>query len=145
MAFVTNPNAGFDPKAELLEALNSVTTMAKYASFAHLADNFDPDIYVQDVGPIHLPLSDRQARQLMAKSHQSPFGRGSETIVDTAVRNTCEIDPDQFEIRHTRWGEYMDKIIAIVARDLGVTEPITAKLYKMLLYEKGAMFKAHTE
>ena len=29
--------------------------------------------------------------------------------------------------------------------ELGINEPIRAEAYKMLIYEKGAMFKAHTE
>lgn len=32
-----------------------------------------------------------------------------------------------------------------VAADLGIRSHVSAELYKMLIYEKGAMFKAHTE
>lgn len=30
-------------------------------------------------------------------------------------------------------------------KQLGITGPVTAELYKMLLYEKGALFKPHTD
>jgi hypothetical protein len=32
-----------------------------------------------------------------------------------------------------------------VKTTLGITSPIIADPYKMLIYEKGAMFKVHTE
>jgi hypothetical protein len=31
------------------------------------------------------------------------------------------------------------------AKEMGIKETVTAQLYKMLIYEKGAMFKPHTE
>ena len=82
---------------------------------------------------------------LIAQSHQAPYGKGSETIVDTAVRNTWELNPEQFQIRSPHWGPFLGNLLKQVAQGLGINAPISAELYKMLIYEKGAMFKAHTE
>ncbi|RYP90606.1 hypothetical protein DL770_003273 [Monosporascus sp. CRB-9-2] len=133
----------FSLRRRLRNGLDSITTKADFVTL--LADKADPDIFVEGVGPISLPLSEVQAKKLITKSHQAPFGKGSETIVDTSVRNTWEINPEQFQIRSPQWKGFLDNVLRKVARGLGISSPISAELYKMLLYEKGAMFKAHTE
>ncbi|KAK4161767.1 hypothetical protein QBC43DRAFT_380518 [Cladorrhinum sp. PSN259] len=100
---------------------------------------------VDGVGEIKMPLSEEQARALIAKSRQAPFGRGSETIVDTSIRNTWEIDASQFSFQDPEWPGFLDSLCETVAEDLGIESPIKPELYKMLIYEKGAMFKAHTD
>ena len=92
-----------------------------------------------------MPLDESRARQLIEKARQAPFGKGSATIVDTAVRNTWELDAEQFAFRNPSWPGFVRALCAHVAEDLGIKSAITAKVYKMLVYEKGAMFKAHTE
>ncbi|RYO81367.1 hypothetical protein DL762_007146 [Monosporascus cannonballus] len=134
---------GFSLKRRLRDVLDSITSRADFVTL--LADKADPDIFVEGVGPISLPLSEVQAKELITKSHQAPFGKGSETVVDTSVRNTWEINPEQFQIRSPQWKGFLDNLLRKVARGLGISSPISAELYKMLLYEKGAMFKAHTE
>ncbi|KAI2618492.1 hypothetical protein GGR54DRAFT_158036 [Hypoxylon sp. NC1633] len=128
----------------LLDALDSIRTKGDFACFEP-TPRLDPIIVVHDVGLIHLPLSEAQAKQIIAKSRQAPYGKGSETIVDTSVRNTWELDPGQFEIRFPNWQAVLDDILVGVDEEMDVNSPITAKLYKMLVYEKGAMFKAHTD
>ncbi|RYP56457.1 hypothetical protein DL771_011776 [Monosporascus sp. 5C6A] len=137
------PERELSLRRRLRDGLDSITTQADFVTL--VADKADPDIFVEGVGPISLPLSEVQAKQLIAKSHQAPFGKGSETIVDTSVRNTWEINPEQFQIRSPQWKGFLDNVLRKVARGLGISSPISAELYKMLLYEKGAMFKAHTE
>ena len=47
-----------------------------------------------------------------------------------------------------RWQISLDWIVAKVAKELGVpggSHNVRAEFYKMLLYEGGAMFKAHKE
>lgn len=130
-------------RQNLQRGLDSITSKGNFAA-SEVAEK-DPDIFVNDVGPVRLPLSEIQAKELIAKSHQAPYGKGSETIVDTSVRNTWEINPDQFQIRNPQWGAFMDMLLWKLSGQLGVHAPVSAELYKMLIYEKGAMFKAHTE
>ncbi|KAJ3939639.1 uncharacterized protein N0V96_010422 [Colletotrichum fioriniae] len=129
---------------DLAEALAGIQTQGTFASF-HPLRRVDPDLWVQDVGPIGLPLPEPAVQQLIEKATCAPFGKGSETIVDIAVRNTWELDSSHFELRSPRWPVDLQKICAVVAQDLGVKSPVTAELYKLLIYEKGAMFKAHTD
>ncbi|GAB1320974.1 hypothetical protein MFIFM68171_11184 [Madurella fahalii] len=104
-----------------------------------------PGLVVHGVGDISTPLREEQARQLIAQSRQAPFGRGSETVVDTSVGNTWQLDASQFEFRNGAWAQFLDSCIQYTATYLGVTSPIQAELYKMLIHETGAMFKAHTD
>ena len=129
---------------EMLNALEDIKTPGSFASFGTLSP-FDPAITVEGVGQINLPLGEEQARQLIELSRQAPFGKGSETIVDTSVRNTWEIDAEKLTFANPRWEWILYQVCRRVASDLGISSPIQADLYKMLLYEKGAMFKAHTE
>ncbi|XXG93892.1 hypothetical protein Hte_000141 [Hypoxylon texense] len=131
-------------ESDLRKALEAIDCKGDFASLQAI-QRCDPEIFVEDVGQIHLPLSEAQARQLIEKSHQAPFGKGSDTIIDTSVRKTWELNPSQFELRGASWQSELDAILSIVRDQLGITAPITAKLYKMLIYEEGAMFKAHTD
>jgi hypothetical protein len=47
-----------------------------------------PLLEVDGVGPIALPLLPVQADELVAVAQRAPYGRGKETLVDTAVRRT---------------------------------------------------------
>lgn len=134
----------FDLQSDLLEALDNIDASGSFASFGTLNPTY-PDIFVHDVGPITRPLDEPQARRLIEKSRLAPYGKGSDTIVDTSVRDTWELNPEQFELRNPKWGPFVQHICARVAGDLGVNSPFSAHLYKMLLYGKGAMFKPHTE
>ncbi|KXH42493.1 2OG-Fe(II)oxygenase superfamily protein [Colletotrichum salicis] len=96
------PSGTEDAVADLSDALAGIQTQGTFASF-HPLKRVDPDLSVQDVGPVSLPPSEPVVRQLIDKAIRAPFGKGSETIVDTSVRNTWELDPSQFELRSPRW------------------------------------------
>ncbi|KAI1504418.1 hypothetical protein F5X99DRAFT_40119 [Biscogniauxia marginata] len=140
----TGPAAEPFDESELRAVLDGISIDGSFAVF----EPFRPigfDIAVKDVGPISSPLSEAQAKQIIAKSRLAPDGEGSETGVDTAVQNTWELDPDQFEIRDRIWQYHLDRILLRAGERLGIIEPIHAELYKMLLYEKGAVEKAHVD
>jgi hypothetical protein len=50
-----------------------------------------PDITVEGVGPLVLPLSKEQAAALKAVAEQAPHGRGLRTVVDTEVRDAYQV------------------------------------------------------
>ncbi|KAI1642048.1 uncharacterized protein F4817DRAFT_18483 [Daldinia loculata] len=127
-------------ESDLLRALESIHKKASFASMTRI-NTFHPDIFVQGVGMIDNPLSETQAKQIAAKSHQAPHEKSNETIVDTPVPNIWELNPDQFEIRAPVWQAYLNKTLVYVAKKLVITSPISAELHKMLLYEQGAMSK----
>jgi predicted 2-oxoglutarate/Fe(II)-dependent dioxygenase YbiX len=104
-----------------------------------------PRIEVEGVGPIALPLLPVQAEQLAAAAERAPYGRGSETVVDTAVRRTWQIEPARVHIAGKHWGKTLDDIVTRAAEGLGVSEPVAAELYKLLIYDKGSFFVSHRD
>lgn len=141
---VSDFEADLGEDLDLLKALDNIESTGSFASFAALRA-LNVDLVVKDVGAIALPLQESQARQIIEKARQAPCGKGEKTIVDTSIRNTWELDTSQFDLQGAEWEKLLAHIVARVGRDLGVSSPIRAEPYKMLVYETGAMFKAHTE
>lgn len=107
-----------------------------------------PSLSVHGLGTISLPLCEQGTTKLRQACHQAPFGKGRETIVDTSVRNTWELNANQFELRIESRQAIVDRILRDVAKGLRVAGGCTgirAELYKLLLYDEGAFFDSHTE
>ncbi|KAK4463495.1 hypothetical protein QBC42DRAFT_337508 [Cladorrhinum samala] len=132
-------------KKDILDGLDSIDNPGTFASSRPIAKLPSMRLVVDGIGEIKTPLGEEQAREMIAKSRQAPYGKGSETIVDTSVRNTWEMDASEFSFQDPKWSEFVESLCRTVAEDLGIHTPIRAELYKMLIYEKGAMFKAHTD
>src|SRR5271166_1597317 len=95
-----------------------------YASGA--AAIFPPQLEVEGVGVIALPLLDVQAEQLITAAERAPYGRGSETVHDEKVRRTWQIGASRVRIGGRRWQESLNAFVAEAAAGLGVTEPVAA-------------------
>ncbi|KAF2817338.1 uncharacterized protein BDZ99DRAFT_565102 [Mytilinidion resinicola] len=133
-------------KATLRKGLDDIGAPGPFASAAKIPQFADPHIWVGQHGPIALPLNEHDARVIVQASHQAPFGKGEATVVDESVRKTWELGHDAFEIRNAEWEGVVKDAVKDVARQIGVREgEVGAELYKMLLYEKGAHFKAHQD
>ncbi|KJZ73341.1 hypothetical protein HIM_07345 [Hirsutella minnesotensis 3608] len=132
-------------KLDLLDALQGLDAAASFASFNRADRPPSTGLNVSGIGDIRMPLCKAQSAKLIAMARQAAYGKGSDTIVDTSARNTWELDASQFSFENQAWPAYLKGICVRVAQDLGITAPIKAKMYKMLIYEKGAMFKPHTD
>ncbi len=105
-----------------------------------------PGLEVEGLGTVGLPLSKGQARALIRKCRQAPYGKGTQTLVDTNVRRVWEMDPAQFELTNPKWDALIESIIDEVKQRLGLDEcRLSAHLYKLLLYEKGSFFLPHRD
>jgi hypothetical protein len=104
-----------------------------------------PALSVDGVGPIALPVLPVQAAQLVAVAERAPYGRGPDTIVDTAVRSTWQIGPEHVRIGGRHWPSTLDAILAMVSEGLGVGDPIEAEFYKLLIYDQGSFFVSHRD
>lgn len=105
-----------------------------------------PGLEINEVGPIGLPLSTAQAKALIKRCAQAPFGKGEETLVDTNVRRVWQLDPDEFTLANPDWQAFVDKITKDVQRDLGLeNQNLKSQLYKLLVYEKGSFFVSHRD
>lgn len=104
-----------------------------------------PNLEVEGVGRISLPLLPVQAEQLIAIAARAPYGRGEETLVDPQVRRTWQIAADGVHLAGHSWTETLDAVVARVAAGLGVTGPVSAELYKLLVYDAGSFFVEHRD
>ncbi|KAM7212024.1 hypothetical protein V8F06_012584 [Rhypophila decipiens] len=128
------------------DALNLIRSTGSFAAFTPVRFGEQPRIAVDGVGDISIPLQEDQARQLINKARQAPFGKGSDTVVDTSIRNTWELDASQVQFPDPRdMARKIQGLCKVVADQMGITSPVSAEFYKMLIYEKGALFKAHTD
>nr|WP_294548771.1 2OG-Fe(II) oxygenase [uncultured Rhodopila sp.] len=104
-----------------------------------------PSLTVDGVGPIALPLLPVQAEQLVAVAERAPYGRGPDTIIDTSVRNTWQIGPPRVRIEGRHWPQTLAAMLELAAEGLGVSDPIEAEFYKLLIYDKGSFFVSHRD
>lgn len=100
-----------------------------------------PGLEVERLGLLRLPLAERQARKLIKCCQQAPYGKGSKTLVDTAVRRVWELDAKHVHFTNPKWETLIDSIVEVVQQQLGLEEKkLSAQIYKLLVYEKGSYF-----
>ena len=134
-----------DVHDELLKALGEVDRPSAVCTSGDMPLTM-PGLKVDGLGVLSLPLGKTQARKLIKQCRQAPYGKGMETLVDTDVRRTWELDPDQFQLTNPKWEELVEEIVANVQHELGLEDrKLTAHLYKLLVYEKGGFFLPHRD
>lgn len=132
-------------KENILSCLKGLKGSGKFISVHKEAFQF-PGLEVNGVGEIAYPITEMQAKALIHVAQRAPFGKGSQTIVDSTVRSTSEIDASQLSFNGKSWAVFLDKIIRNIKPDLGLEDyTISAHLYKMLIYEKGDFFLPHKD
>lgn len=101
---------------------------------------------IEGLGLIGLPLSAVQAKQLRRRCEQAPFGKGTQTLVDTDVRRVWRLRPDRFALTNPDWAAALREVVTDVERDLGLEgQKLQPHLYELLLYEKGSFFLPHQD
>jgi hypothetical protein len=105
-----------------------------------------PGLEVEGVGPIGLPLTTAQARELKQHCEQAPYGKGGQTLVDTKVRRVLHLTPERFKLTNPEWDSYLQQTLQKVQEELGLEkQKLEAHLYDLLLYEKGSFFLPHRD
>ena len=127
----------------LVECLQSVENPGDFACGGSVSLPL-PALRVDGVdGLVGLPMCSSQARAIIEQCSQAPFGRGEETIIDTTVRNTWQLNPAKLAILNPEWEERLEALVSQVKEELGcaASAGVTYQLYKLLLYEEGGFFK----
>jgi hypothetical protein len=134
-----------DFKKELAQTLDKVTTSGTFFSTG-VNDFCFAKMSVKKLDEIAFPLNKIQIQALISVAHKAPFGKGSETVLDTNVRNCWEIDASQISFEGNNWTNLIDTTIPKIKQDLGIeNKEIAAHLYKMLIYEEGDFFLPHKD
>ena len=128
--------------AALLNSLRSVERPGDFC-VGGLREIFMPTIDVDGAGRIAFPLLPVQVERLVAIAEAAPYGRGEETVIDRGVRRTWQIDSSKVRIGGRHWAETLAELVADVSLGLGVSEPVAADFYKLLVYDAGSFFVGH--
>jgi len=129
---------------KLLDSLRSVERPGDFC-VGGMREIFMPAIEVDDVGRIAFPILPVQAERLVAMAEAAPYGRGVQTVVDRDVRRTWQIDPAKMRIGGRHWDKTLVELVADIALGLGVSEPVAADFYKLLVYDAGSFFVDHRD
>src|SRR3984885_12938682 len=128
----------------LSEAIAQATRSARFC-VAGCLPVCDPGLEVDGLGVVQVPLKRGLAKTLIAQCQVAPYGKGTETLVDKKVRNTYELEPKQFRLSQ-EWNLAVAGAAQLAAKELGLpAEQVEARLYKLLVYEKGGFFLPHRD
>jgi hypothetical protein len=131
--------------AKLLGDLANIDRPADYCTHGQCPSVL-PGLHVKNFGEVGLPLSATEAIRLIKNCRQAPYGKGTETIVDTTVRNVWELDPVNFSLKNPKWEAVIESILREIEARLGLPEKsLVAHVYKLLVYEKGSFFLPHRD
>jgi hypothetical protein len=107
----------------------------------------DLRLEVDGVGPIALPVSVRQAKQLCLIGRPARFGKGEQTLLDAKVRDTWEIPKRRIKLDKRQWNATLRPILDRLRADLGLPEgcQLEAGFHSMLVYAPGQFFAPHQD
>jgi len=129
----------------LLEALRKIDRPGSFCVSGSVAAVL-PGLEVAGLGPIGLPLTTRQAKELKKQCEQAPYGKGTETVVDKSVRKVWHLKPERFSLTNRDWVPFLEQTVKAVQEGLGLEkQTLEAHLYDLLLYEPGSFFLPHRD
>lgn len=130
---------------KLLDVVQGIDRPAEFCTSGQCPSVL-PGLVVEQIGDIGLPLSAAEAKRLIKICKQAPYGKGTETVVDTKVRKVWELDPKHFLLKNPKWETMLESVLREIESRLGLkNKTLAAHLYKLLLYEKGGFFLPHRD
>jgi hypothetical protein len=133
-----------DARKSLEGLLKALGESSQYVSAGSLPPVL-PGLEVNDVGTVGSPISTADAKRLMVKATQAPYGRGEQTIVDPNVRRVWQLEPAEFRLENREWDDHIAAIVKVVGDDFCIQQKVKADLYKLLIYEPGSFFAPHRD
>lgn len=124
---------------KILQSIPSISPKTQYVTQ-------NPKIFV-DLGnsramclqdPSHLSVDEIQA--LVSAGSPAPFGKGTETVLDSTVRSAVEIPGDRILI-----SDFLNHDIIKEALDVDSNVCLSLRLYKMHIYPDGGHFDEHLD
>ncbi len=129
----------------ILEILNTIEGTGSFMT-SGVRDFVLPGLYIEGFGELGFPVNQIQAKALIQTAIQAPFGKGMDTVTDTSVRKSWEIDASLLTFKNEEWQYTLKGIIKRVQKGLGIERhDIKTSLYKLLIYEEGGFFLPHKD
>ena len=89
-------------KKSFEELLQSIDRPGDYFTHGRLLVPM-PVLKVDGIGVLSFPVPQGQIRALMEVAERAPYGKGSETLVDTSVRDCWKIDAARVRLGGRAW------------------------------------------
>ncbi|HZX69921.1 MAG TPA: 2OG-Fe(II) oxygenase [Rhodanobacter sp.] len=107
----------------------------------------DPQLHVESVGKVPLPVTIHTAHQLCAAAQPAQHGYKDETRLDPRVRDTWEIPASRIRCDSPQWQSVLDRALERIRRDLGLPPGcrFKAELHNLLVYAPGQFFAVHQD
>ncbi|KAA8646830.1 2OG-Fe(II) oxygenase [Aspergillus tanneri] len=137
-----------DIKGDIISALELIKSTGSILTSGNLNSGVNPGLYVPSSGLIRLPISPEDAQSMIQSCHMSPYGKGTETLVDESVRKCWQLASNEFSLRNPLWRAQMGVLVSQAVAGLGLkadSPEVKAELYKLLIYEEGAFFLPHQD
>jgi predicted 2-oxoglutarate/Fe(II)-dependent dioxygenase YbiX len=134
------------PRERIAAELGDVTGTGSFSA-RRSAPTDDLSLEVRGVGPVRLPVSAAQARQLRKVARLARYGHGEQTLMNREVRDTWEIPRSRVRIDKRRWNRTLRPMLDKLGVDLALAAGtrLTAELHSMLLYAPGQFFVPHQD
>ena len=134
---------GADPAIE--ELLRSVDRPGDFCVHGKLYAPM-PTLAVEGVGTLAFPVPESQLRALIGAAGRAPYGKGPQTVTDPSVRNCWQIGAERIGLGGGAWADTFAGILNAAAAGLGCPpRRVEARLYKLLVYERGGFFIPHRD
>jgi len=135
-----------DPRNAITRLLTGVRAPGTFAA-QRTATADDLHLEVKGLGRLRFPVSRAQALRLCAVGRPARYGRGEKTLLDTRVRDTCEIPIRAVKVDKRRWSRTLGPMLRALGTDLGLPSGsrLEAALHGMLVYGPGQFFLRHQD
>ncbi len=139
-------SSGTSPRDRFASLLGDAAVAGAFSA-RRTARPDDLRLEVGGVGPITLPVSVRQAKQLCLIGRPARFGKGEQTLLDAKVRDTWEIPKSRVKIDKRQWNATLRPILDRLRADLGLPDgcQLEAEFHSMLVYAPGQFFAPHQD
>ena len=107
----------------------------------------DPQLHIEGIGQVRLPVTIRAAHQLCAAAQPALHGYKDQTRLDPRVRDTWEIPAGRVRVDDPGWQTVLDDALQRIRRDLVLPlgGSLNAELHNLLIYAPGQFFAVHQD
>ncbi|MDE2156191.1 MAG: 2OG-Fe(II) oxygenase [Xanthomonadaceae bacterium] len=135
-------NAAAQALSQRLAALGASGAFA-----TRFAVEADPQLHIEAVGEVSLPVTIHTAHQLCATAQPAMHGYKDQTRLDPRVRDTWEIPASRIRFDSPHWQSVLGRALERIRRDLGVPPGprFKAELHNLLVYAPGQFFAVHQD
>jgi hypothetical protein len=132
-------------RENLLKGIEKVDRRGSFSTSGDLPLTM-PGLEIAGAGAIRFPLGKTEARALIKRCSQAPYGKGTKTLVDTDVRRVWELGPKQIKFTNPKWDALVASITNRVRLALWLNDTkLRGTSYSLLMYESGSFFLSHRD